>query len=89
MPKESIEFNYGKCEYWYQETDHNTGKWTDRARAARGAGRTGGARGADGARAARRAGGGQGGGEELPALKVLDDRAYRRVAEDRGGGVDG
>jgi type VI secretion system Hcp family effector len=26
LPKESIEFNYGKCEYIYQPTDHNTGK---------------------------------------------------------------
>ena len=26
LPKESMEFNYGKCEYVYQETDHNTGK---------------------------------------------------------------
>jgi type VI secretion system secreted protein Hcp len=31
LPKESMEFNYGKCEYIYQETDHATGKWTDRA----------------------------------------------------------
>jgi type VI secretion system Hcp family effector len=31
LPKESLEFNYGKCEYVYQETDHNTGKKTDRA----------------------------------------------------------
>jgi type VI secretion system secreted protein Hcp len=26
LPKESLEFNYGACEYWYQETDHDTGK---------------------------------------------------------------
>ena len=25
LPKESLEFNYGVCEYWYQLTDHNTG----------------------------------------------------------------
>ena len=27
LPKESLEFNYGRCEYIYQETDHKTGKW--------------------------------------------------------------
>ncbi len=26
LPKESLEFNYGACEYVYQLTDHNTGK---------------------------------------------------------------
>lgn len=26
LPKESLEFNYGLCEYWYQLTDHDTGK---------------------------------------------------------------
>jgi len=26
LPKESLEFNYGQCEYWYQVTDHDTGK---------------------------------------------------------------
>jgi type VI secretion system Hcp family effector len=26
LPKESLEFNYGVCEYWYQLTDHATGK---------------------------------------------------------------
>lgn len=26
LPKESLEFNYGFCEYWYQLTDHATGK---------------------------------------------------------------
>ena len=26
LPKESLEFNYGVCEYHYQETDHDTGK---------------------------------------------------------------
>lgn len=26
LPKESLEFNYGQCEYWYQLTDHDTGK---------------------------------------------------------------
>jgi len=31
LPKESLEFNYGKCEYIYQETDHNTGVKTSRA----------------------------------------------------------
>jgi type VI secretion system secreted protein Hcp len=31
LPKESLEFNYGKCEYVYQETDHNTGIKTSRA----------------------------------------------------------
>lgn len=31
LPKESLEFNYGKCEYVYQETDHNTGMKTSRA----------------------------------------------------------
>jgi type VI secretion system secreted protein Hcp len=31
LPKESLEFNYGKCEYIYQETDHNTGIKTSRA----------------------------------------------------------
>lgn len=25
LPKESLEFNYGKCEYQYRETDHNDG----------------------------------------------------------------
>jgi len=25
LPKESLEFNYGVCEYWYQPTDHETG----------------------------------------------------------------
>jgi type VI secretion system secreted protein Hcp len=30
LPKESLEFNYGKCEYVYQETDHNTGIATSR-----------------------------------------------------------
>jgi len=25
LPKESLEFNYGACEYWYQFTDHETG----------------------------------------------------------------
>jgi type VI secretion system secreted protein Hcp len=31
LPKESLEFNYGKCEYVYRETDHNTGLPTGRA----------------------------------------------------------
>jgi type VI secretion system secreted protein Hcp len=31
LPKESLEFNYGKCEYIYQENDHNTGVKTSRA----------------------------------------------------------
>jgi type VI secretion system Hcp family effector len=31
LPKESLEFNYGVCEYVYQETDHETGKKTSRA----------------------------------------------------------
>jgi type VI secretion system Hcp family effector len=31
LPKESLEFNYGKCEYVYRETDHNTGIPTGRA----------------------------------------------------------
>jgi len=26
LPKESLEFNYGFCEYWYDFTDHETGK---------------------------------------------------------------
>lgn len=26
LPKESLEFNYGICEYHYQETNHETGK---------------------------------------------------------------
>jgi hypothetical protein len=26
LPKEALEFNYGVCEYVYQETDHETGK---------------------------------------------------------------
>jgi type VI secretion system Hcp family effector len=26
LPKESLEFNYGRCEYQYQFTDHKTGK---------------------------------------------------------------
>jgi type VI secretion system secreted protein Hcp len=26
LPKEALEFNYGICEYHYQETDHSTGK---------------------------------------------------------------
>lgn len=26
LPKEALEFNYGVCEYVYQETDHATGK---------------------------------------------------------------
>src|SRR5437762_10628798 len=26
LPKESLEFNYGICEYWYQFTDHKTAK---------------------------------------------------------------
>ena len=26
LPKESLEFNYGICEYWYELTDHKTGK---------------------------------------------------------------
>jgi len=26
LPKESLEFNYGQCEYWYQFTNHDTGK---------------------------------------------------------------
>lgn len=26
LPKESLEFNYGLCEYWYAETNHATGK---------------------------------------------------------------
>lgn len=26
LPKESLEFNYGVCEYWYQKTNHDTGK---------------------------------------------------------------
>ncbi len=26
LPKESLEFNYGFCEYWYQKTNHATGK---------------------------------------------------------------
>jgi len=25
LPKESLEFNYGQCEYWYQFTKHDTG----------------------------------------------------------------
>jgi type VI secretion system Hcp family effector len=25
LPKESLEFNYGACEYWYQWTHHETG----------------------------------------------------------------
>jgi len=29
LPKESLEFNYGACEYMYQETDHDTGKPKD------------------------------------------------------------
>jgi len=28
LPKESLEFNYGICEYWYEFTDHKTGKGT-------------------------------------------------------------
>jgi type VI secretion system secreted protein Hcp len=31
LPKESLEFNYGRCEYVYKETDHKTGKPTPRA----------------------------------------------------------
>jgi len=31
LPKESLEFNYGICEYMYQETHHDTGKKSDRA----------------------------------------------------------
>lgn len=27
LPKESLEFNYGVCEYWYKWTDHETGKY--------------------------------------------------------------
>jgi len=30
LPKESIEFNYGKCEYVYHETDKSTGKDTNK-----------------------------------------------------------
>ena len=26
LPKESLEFNYGGCEYWYQPTKHDTGE---------------------------------------------------------------
>jgi hypothetical protein len=26
LPKESLEFNYGVCEYWYDKTDHATGQ---------------------------------------------------------------
>lgn len=26
LPKESLEFNYGLCEYWYAKTNHATGK---------------------------------------------------------------
>jgi type VI secretion system Hcp family effector len=26
LPKESLEFNYGACEYWYQATNHDDGK---------------------------------------------------------------
>lgn len=26
LPKESLEFNYGVCEYWYDFTDHESGK---------------------------------------------------------------
>src|SRR4051812_12929248 len=26
LPKESLEFNYGVCEYWYQYTDHDSGQ---------------------------------------------------------------
>jgi len=26
LPKESLEFNYGICEYHYQQTNHETGK---------------------------------------------------------------
>ena len=29
LPKESLEFNYGMCEYMYQMTDHETGKKRD------------------------------------------------------------
>ena len=29
LPKESLSFNYGLCEYWYQLTDHKTGKAID------------------------------------------------------------
>ena len=29
LPKESLEFNYGACEYQYRFTDHNTGKPDD------------------------------------------------------------
>jgi type VI secretion system Hcp family effector len=28
LPKESLEFNYGVCEYFYEMTDHDTGKAT-------------------------------------------------------------
>jgi type VI secretion system secreted protein Hcp len=28
LPKESLEFNYGICEYWYEMTDHKSGKGT-------------------------------------------------------------
>jgi len=31
LPKESLEFNYGRCEYVYRETDHKTGKYTQRS----------------------------------------------------------
>jgi type VI secretion system Hcp family effector len=31
LPKESLEFNYGACEYMYQETDHEFGTATKRA----------------------------------------------------------
>lgn len=31
LPKESLEFNYGFCEYWYQKTNHSTGKWEGNA----------------------------------------------------------
>jgi len=26
LPKEALEFNYGVCEYWYQYTNHDSGK---------------------------------------------------------------
>jgi type VI secretion system Hcp family effector len=26
LPKESLEFNYGVCEYWYQKTKHDSGE---------------------------------------------------------------
>jgi len=32
LPKESLEFNYGVCEYWYQKQAHDTGKAGEQSR---------------------------------------------------------